>query len=149
MMSDFTLKFAGYFLSIVFLYLTFRDTNISVIIEHLEYINYYYIFIGLVLITIFYFIRSLYQKNNLKYINPELSFSVSLQSIVLSYFFNTFLPARLGEVIRAFFLAKKNNITRRPPCPIKAGINDPKKLSISSLILSIISTKIKATKNIM
>ena len=112
MMSDFTLKFAGYFLSIVFLYLTFRDTNIALIIEHLEYINYYYIFIGLVLITIFYFIRSLYQKNNLKYINPELSFSVSLQSIVLSYFFNTFLPARLGEVIRAFFLAKKNNITR-------------------------------------
>ena len=64
------------------------------------------------LITIFYFIRSLYQKNNLKYINPELSFSVSLQSIVLSYFFNTFLPARLGEVVRAFFLAKKNNISR-------------------------------------
>ena len=89
-MSDFKLKFAGYFLSVVFLYLTFRDTNIVLIIEHLEYINYYYIFIGLALITIFYFIRSLYQKNNLQYISPELSFSVSLQSIALSYFFNTF-----------------------------------------------------------
>ena len=112
MISDFKLKYAGYFLSAAFLYLTFRDTNITLIIDHLEYINYYYIFIGLALITIFYFIRSLYQINNLKYINPDLPFSVSLQSIALSYFFNTFLPARLGEVVRAFFLAKKNNITR-------------------------------------
>jgi len=111
-MSDFTLKFVGYLLSVVFLYLTFKDTNIELIIRHLEYINYYYILIALILIVIFHFIRSLYQQNNLKYLNPELSFSVSLQSIALAYFFNNILPARLGEVIRAFFLAKKNNITR-------------------------------------
>ena len=111
-MSDFTLKFVGYLLSVVFLYLTFKDTNIELIIRHLEYINYYYILIALILIVIFHFIRSLYQQNNLKYLNPELSFSVSLQSIVLAYFFNSILPARLGDIIRAFFLSKKNNIRK-------------------------------------
>ena len=111
-MSDFTLKFIGYLLSVVFLYVTFKDTNIELIIRHLEYINYYYILIALILIVIFHFIRSLYQQNNLKYLNPELSFSVSLQSIALAYFFNNILPARLGEVIRAFFLSKKNNIKK-------------------------------------
>ena len=99
-MSDFTLKFVGYLLSVVFLYLTFKNTNIELIIRHLEYINYYYILIGLILIVIFHFIRSLYQQNNLKYLNPKLSFSVSLQSIALAHFFNSILPARLGEVVR-------------------------------------------------
>ena len=113
-MSDFTLKVIGYLLSVVFLYLTFKDTSIELIIRYLEYINYYYILIGLILIIIFHFIRSLYQQNNLKYLNPKLSFSVSLQSIALAYFFNSILPARLGEVVRAFFLSKKNNIRKTP-----------------------------------
>ena len=39
MISDFKLKFVGYLLSIVFLYLTFKDTNIVLIIEHLEYMK--------------------------------------------------------------------------------------------------------------
>ena len=107
MISEPVLKLAGYLISIIFLYLAFKDTNINLILKNLDYINFYYIFIIVLLTVIFYLIRSLYQQNNLKYVNPKLSFSISLQAIVLTYFYNNILPARLGEIVRAFYLSKK------------------------------------------
>jgi len=112
MISNINLKIIGYLLSALFLYLAFKETDIKMIIQYLEYTNFLYIFISFFLITAFYFIRSLYQQNNTKHLNSGLSFSISLQSIAITYFFNSILPARLGEVIRVFFLAKNANISK-------------------------------------
>lgn len=109
MISEPVLKLAGYLISIIFLYLAFKDTNINLILKNLDYISFYYIFIIVLLTVTFYLIRSLYQQNNLKYVNPKLSFSISLQAIVLTYFYNNILPARLGEIVRAFYLSKKQD----------------------------------------
>ena len=110
MKSEFALKFFGYLFSIFFLYLAFKDTDINLIYKNIEYLNFPYIFIAFFLTILFFFIRSLYQQNNLQYISQELSFNISLQSIALTHFYNNILPARLGEIIRAFYLSKKNNI---------------------------------------
>ena len=86
MKSELALKFLGYLLSVVFLYLAFKDTDVDLIYKNIEYLNFSYIFIAFFLTIFFYFIRSLYQVNNLQYINPELSFNISLQSIALHIF---------------------------------------------------------------
>ena len=112
MISKINLKIVGYLLSAIFLYLAFKETDIKMIIQYMEYTNFLYIFISFFLITAFYFFRSLYQQNNLRYLNSELSFPISLQSIAIVYFFNSILPARLGEIIRVFFLAKNANISK-------------------------------------
>ena len=112
MISKINLKIVGYLLSAIFLYLAFKETDIKMIIQYMEYTNFLYIFISFFLITAFYFIRSLYQKNNARYLSSEFSFSVSLQSIAIAYFFNSILPARLGEIIRVFFLAKNTNVSK-------------------------------------
>ena len=110
MKSELALKFLGYLLSVVFLYLAFKDTDVDLIYKNIEYLNFSYILIAFFLTIFFYIIRSAYQINNLQYINPELSFTISLQSIALTHFYNNILPARLGEVIRAFYLSKRNSI---------------------------------------
>ena len=112
MMSNINLKIIGYLLSSIFLYLAFKETDIKTVIQYLEYTNFLYIFISFFLIIAFYFFRALYQKNNIRYLNSELSFSISLQSIAIAYFFNSILPARLGEIIRVFFLAKNTSISK-------------------------------------
>ena len=112
MISSINLKIVGYLFSAIFLYLAFKETDIKTIIQYLEYTNFLYIFISFFLITFFYLIRSIYQQNNIKYLSSEVTFSVSLQSITIAYFFNSILPARLGEIIRAFFLAKNTNISK-------------------------------------
>ena len=112
MISNINLKIVGYLLSAIFLYLAFKETDIKMVIQYLEYTNFLYIFVSFFLITAFYFFRSLYQQNNLRYLNSELSFPISLQSVAIVYFFNSILPARLGEIIRVFFLAKNANISK-------------------------------------
>ena len=110
MKSELVFKLLGYLFSIFFLYLAFKDTDINLIYKNIEYLNFSYILVAFFLTISFYFIRSLYQENNLQYINPGLSSNISLHSIALTHFYNNILPARLGEVIRAFYLSKKSNI---------------------------------------
>ena len=87
MISSINLKIVGYLFSAIFLYLAFKETDIKTIIQYLEYTNFLYIFISFFLITFFYLIRSIYQQNNIKYLSSEVTFSVSLQSITIAYFF--------------------------------------------------------------
>ena len=78
MTSNIYLKIVGYLLSAIFLYLAFKETDIKMVIQYLEYTNLLYVFASFFLITIFYFFRSLYQQNNLRYVDSKLSFSISL-----------------------------------------------------------------------
>ena len=102
----------GYLVSIIFLILTFKDTNFSLIVGNFKYVNFYYISGALICNFCFFLIRGLYQINNLYYIKSNIRFSVSITSIGIAQFYNVIFPARLGEVIRTFFLSKKENIPK-------------------------------------
>ena len=102
----------GYLVSIIFLILVFKDTNFGLIVGNFKYVNFYYISVALICNSCFFLIRGLYQINNLHYIKPNIRFSISVTSIGIAQFYNVIFPARLGEVIRAFFLSKNENIPK-------------------------------------
>lgn len=102
----------GYLISIFFLYFIFKDTNFSLIIKHFNYINPFYITIAFLLSFCFLILRGLYQLNSLYYFQRKLHFSISLVSIAIAQFFNNIFPARLGEIIRTFFLSKQAHIKK-------------------------------------
>ena len=102
----------GYLVSIIFLILVFKDTNFGLIVGNFKYVNFYYISVALICNFCFFLIRGFYQINNLHYIKPNIRFSISVTSIGIAQFFNVIFPARLGEVIRAFFLSKNEDISK-------------------------------------
>lgn len=104
------IKVIGYLISAVFLYLTFKGTNFSLVLNELKHFNFYYISGALIFNFCFFVIRGFYQINNLHYIKPNIAFSVSITSIGIAQFYNAIFPVRFGEVIRVFFLSKKEGI---------------------------------------
>jgi hypothetical protein len=106
------IKPIGYLISIFFLYLMFKDTNFSLVIENLQFINPYYIVLALILNIGFFSIRGLYQINNIYYIKRDIKFITSIGSMGILYFYNSIFPARLGEVLRAMFLSKREGINK-------------------------------------
>ena len=105
-------KFIGFFLSALFLYLTFRNANLALILKNLRFLNPLLICAAFCLYFLFYVVRALYQRNNLAAIKPGIGFGNSLASIALSLFFNVIFPARLGEVVRTFYLYKRENLSK-------------------------------------
>jgi uncharacterized membrane protein YbhN (UPF0104 family) len=101
------LKYIGYLLSLIFMYLTFRDVDYHALVSSFTYINVPLLVFALAVNVCFFTLRGLYQTSNLIYLKNNIPFSVSLNSIALAQCYNTFLPARIGELIRVFFYPKK------------------------------------------
>ena len=104
------MNIAGYLISLVFLYLTFKDINFIAVIDYLSVTNLLYISVAIGITVLFFIIRGYYQINNLRYINRNISFSSSTASIGIAQFYNVILPARMGEITRVYFLSKKSGI---------------------------------------
>jgi len=100
---------AGYLISFVFLYLTFKDVNFAEVTSYFEITGLIYIAGGCLSIVFFFIIRAYYQINNLKFIIKDLSFFDSLASLGISQLYNVILPARMGEIIRLYFISRKHN----------------------------------------
>ena len=105
-------KLLGYLVSAIFLYLTFKDTDFRLIFDQFRYINPLHIAIAAIFNLGFFLIRGFYQINNLRYINGNIRYADSVTSIGIAQFYNIIFPARLGEVIRVYFLGKKSGINR-------------------------------------
>ena len=106
------MKATGYLISLLFLYLTFKDTNINNVTNSWSVISPVYIVVGAGMTILFFIIRGLYQLNNLLYISRDISFLNSLTSIGIAQFYNVILPARMGEVVRVYFLSKRHKIKK-------------------------------------
>ena len=106
------MKALGYLISFLFLYLTFKDTNISNVANSWSMISYFYIILGIVMTILFFIIRGFYQLNNLVHISREITFLNSLTSIGIAQFYNVILPARMGEIVRVYFLSKRHKIKK-------------------------------------
>lgn len=106
------MKSIGYLISIIFLYLTFKDTKFFIILNYLNNVNIYYLICALMFNICFFAIRGLYQINNLYFIKPDIPFLISFSSIGIAQFYNVIFPARLGEFVRAFSLSKKQGLRK-------------------------------------
>ncbi len=108
----FSTKIAGYLISLLFLYLTFKDIDFEKALSYLYVTNYYYLIAAVGFNICFFITRSFYQINNLYFISNKLKFIESLTSIGIAQFYNVILPARMGELIRTYFLSKLNGIKK-------------------------------------
>ena len=106
------IKIAGYLISLLFLYLTFKDIDFEKALSYLYVTNYYYLIAAVGFNICFFITRSFYQINNLYFISNKLKFIESLTSIGIAQFYNVIFPARMGELIRIYFLSKLNGIKK-------------------------------------
>jgi len=106
------IKIAGYLISLLFLYLTFKDIDFEKAFSYLNVNNYYYLIAAVGFNICFFISRSFYQINNLHYIRKEISFSDSIISIGMAQFYNVIFPARMGELVRTYFLSKRLKIKK-------------------------------------
>lgn len=105
-----SIKFiAGVVIGAIFLYLSFRNVNIREMVKALMKANYWYILLSIFILIFSHYLRALRWKLFLapiKTINSGSLFS----ALVIGYAANTFVPAHLGEFLRAFVLGKRHNI---------------------------------------
>jgi uncharacterized protein (TIRG00374 family) len=105
------LVWVGLLLSLVFGYLTVRDIDAGELVDSLEGANYAYLLpaglalaAGVVLRALRW--RVLFERAR----RPR--FGLVLNTLLISYLFNTILPARPGELVRIQMLGKRANISR-------------------------------------
>ena len=103
----------GYLISISLLIIIFKDTNFERVFEYLKKIDPFLVLLALLLNIIFIWIRGVYQKNNLYITTPNIRTNTSIVSIGISLFYNSILPTRLGDVIRAVFISLRDNIKKK------------------------------------
>ena len=97
------LRYSGYLISLVFLYLTFRDVEYGALSENINHVSMPLLFLALIVNLLFFTLRALYQNSNLYFLKSDIPFAVSITAIAKAQFYNVFLPARIGELLRVFF----------------------------------------------
>ena len=112
-----TVKAAGFGISALFLYLTFKDTDIAVVGQNLSVVTWYQVALAVVIDMAFFIIRGVYQKTNLRYIQPDMPLGVSIVAVASAQFYNVIFPARMGEVVRMFFLSRYAEISKAVMAP--------------------------------
>ncbi len=110
-----SLKYIGYFISLAFLYLTFRDVDYRALVDNFSYVSIPLLVLALCVNLGYFSLRALYQNSNLIYLKNDIPFSVSINSIAMAQCYNVFLPAKIGELLRVFFCHKKRDLAR-PSC---------------------------------
>ncbi len=100
---------AGIALSLIFMFLAFRQVNFSQMLLALGNANYWYLLPVLAVILLSLFLRSLRWQYLLAPLQ-KVRIGVLFASLSIGYMANTFLPAHLGEFVRAWHARKKTGI---------------------------------------
>jgi uncharacterized protein (TIRG00374 family) len=106
------IKIGGNLISLFFFYLLFRKTDFRAIVENLRYVQLHSILIAGLLYAGFVVLRGFYQRNNLRYLKEGIDYLHSVTGVSLALFYNVIFPARIGEVIRAFYLSEREGIPK-------------------------------------
>jgi len=101
----------GILISIVFLILAFRNINLKEFSGALTQAHFIYIIFAFSIYLTSFLIRAVRWKIILRPVK-NIKFSSSFSVIMIAWMANNLLPARLGEIIRAYVIGKKENISR-------------------------------------
>ena len=102
--------FLGLSISFLFLYLAFRKVNFSQMMDAFSQAQYLYVIPAILLMFFSHWLRSIrwqYLLNPIK----EIKIGVLLSSLLIGYMANVFLPAHLGEFLRAYMVGKKKTVS--------------------------------------
>lgn len=100
----------GLALGVVFVYLAVRDVDVRRMLIAMRQADYKYVLLAVTVLMASHFLRALrwrYFLAPLKIVKTGALFS----ALLIGYAANSFVPAHLGEVLRAFVIGKKQNIS--------------------------------------
>ena len=99
----------GVALSIFFMYLAFRNIDLRQMSKAFMLANYWYLIPAVIVFFISIWLRALRWQYLLE-TREFLTIRVLFPALLIGYMFNIFLPAHLGEFIRAYMVNKKKGI---------------------------------------
>ncbi len=120
----------GVIISIVCLFLAFRQVNFSEMWQAFKKANYWYMAPAVSVLFLSHFLRAIrwrYLLDPIRRLDTRSLFS----SLIIGYAANTFTPAHLGEFLRAYVLSKKRQI---PMSPVFATIVVERIIDVFSLL---------------
>ncbi len=96
----------------LFLYLAFRNVNLSVLIQILKNTNYFYVIIaGLIGVVLGSIVRVYRWRVLLEPIKRNMPFKPMFSATMIGYMVNNLIP-RSGEFVRPYLLGKSENISK-------------------------------------
>jgi len=108
--NGFDLKFwAGIGVSLFFMFLLLRKIDPAQLMSALRTVNYRFVIVAVVLTFISYFLRAVRWRYLLMPIKP-IALSALYPATIIGYMANNLLPARLGEFVRAYVLARREGL---------------------------------------
>jgi len=121
----------GILISALCIYLAFRSVDISEMLQAFAKANYWYIFPSIAVNFFSHYLRALRWRYLLDPIR-RLDTGSLFSSLIIGYAANTFMPAHLGEFLRAYVLSKKRQI---PMSPVFATVVVERIIDMFSLLV--------------
>lgn len=103
----------GILISVLCMYLAFRKVDVGQMWQAFHAANYWYMFPVIAVAFFSHFLRAL-RWRYLLYPIKKLDLYSLFSSLIIGYAANTFMPAHLGEFLRAYVLSKKRHIAMSP-----------------------------------
>ncbi|MDI6780978.1 MAG: lysylphosphatidylglycerol synthase transmembrane domain-containing protein [bacterium] len=101
----------GIGISVVFLYFALKNIEIEKVLKAFGEINYIYIFPVILFSILTYIVRAWRWRYFFRHIKP-IPFSSLFSATMIGFMANNILPARIGELVRAYCIGKKENISK-------------------------------------
>ncbi len=101
----------GFAISIFFLYLAFRRIDYRLLLESLKDANYLYLIPIVAIIFVNMALRALRWGYLLRPIK-KIGFPNLLAGIIIGFMANNILPARIGEIVRAYIIGRSERISK-------------------------------------
>jgi len=108
--SNTTRLIIGCLIGLVFLYLAGRKVDFSLMWEAFTRVNYWFVLLAVPIIFFSHFLRALrwrYLMDPIKRVDVASLFS----ALLIGYMANILMPAHLGELLRAYVLGKKREVS--------------------------------------
>ena len=99
------------FLSIIFLYFAFRNSDLSTVFKYVSHPSYFWIFIFIFLTLFAHYLRALRWKVMLHSVKPDVSIKNLFGALMIGYGVNCVL-SRVGEISRAVLVGKWEGLSR-------------------------------------
>lgn len=109
----FSTKFwLGLILSIIFVYIAFQGVNYKLLWSSLQKANYIYLPLVMFFILLTFWLRALRWGWILRPIKNKIGMDSLFSATMIGFMANNLLPARAGEVIRAYTLGRRESVSK-------------------------------------
>ncbi len=101
----------GIGISVIFLYFALKNIEVEKVLKAFREINYIYLFPVVFFGILTYVVRAWRWRYFFRHIKP-IPFSSLFSATMIGFMANNILPARIGEIVRAYCIGKKENISK-------------------------------------